>query len=61
MSVADNRTHVYLDAEERDGLERLANEHSTSYSYVLRVALRALLGWPVPSDFRELLERAKAR
>lgn len=51
MSITSTRQHVYLNAEERDGLERLALVHATSYSFVMRVALRALLGLPVPREF----------
>jgi hypothetical protein len=52
VNATSTRQHVYLNAEERDGLERLADAHATSLSYVMRMALRALLGLPVPHEFR---------
>ena len=45
---------VYLSDEEDEKLRALAERQSTSINYVLRVALRILLGLPVGSADREL-------
>ena len=45
---------VYLTDEEHEALERLSRERRTSRNAVLRIALRRLLGLPVPEWAREL-------
>lgn len=52
----DAGTRVYLDRDERTALEREVVERGASRSYVMRLALRLLVGLPVP---RDELDRAR--
>jgi len=53
VAMVETRVHVYLRADERAELERLADERGTSASYIMRLALRRLVGLPVPREFAE--------
>lgn len=41
--------HVYLDHEEDAALDAFVREYGSSASFVLRLALRVLVGLPVPA------------
>jgi hypothetical protein len=50
------RRHVYLDTAEERALERVQDRNGASASAVLRYALRALVGLPLPRGWLELDE-----
>lgn len=51
---------MYLSQAERAELEAFATDYASSLSYVMRIALRLLVGLSVPREF-EHFERGKAR
>lgn len=48
---------VYLSDEEDEQLVALADERNMAVNYVLRIALRILLGLPVGTNDRDLVAR----
>lgn len=52
MSSREERFTAYLPGE-RELLHALAREEGTSENYLVRVAVRALVGLPVPRHYRE--------
>lgn len=53
---AGGRFTAYLPGE-RELLRELANEEGSSENYLVRIAVRALVGLPIPPHYRERLRR----
>ena len=61
MSSVEGRFTAHFSPAERAALRELAGEEGTSENYLVRVGLRAVLGYPVPRWVRERLEELLER